>query len=308
MQHLLDQADALEELRPIKRRDQAQGADEARHEGLFAGLVSSIRPNRFFDRLAPGGQRRVEFLPQDPSRGLALARPLQQSDHERRVNVVRPGPPACGIFERGGEPIGLELMGTALRQQIGPRPQVVEQRQLQRARPGPQLAHRQRRDGLECRDEPVQALRIQAAGAAPDQLERHRVDAWKPGELVGRDPRQPPVERRRQIVADVAGGRRDDVEVVEQPLGRRRRLLAGRASSVRATYTPRKACMCPSRRRRCAAPLTRPRMVTVSSAARRRACSSSGSIPSSSIPPSANGPAVVSSPTACRMILLKWPS
>ncbi len=72
----------------------------------------------------------------------------------------------------------------------------------------------------------MQALRIEAAGAAPDELEGHRVDAGESGELVGRDPGQPPIERGRQIVADVAGGGRDDVEVVEQPLGGGRRLLA----------------------------------------------------------------------------------
>ena len=59
-----------------------------------------------------------------------------------------------------------------------------------------------------------------------DQLERHRVDARQAGELVGGDPRQPPEERRRQIVMDVAQRGDDDVEVVEQPLGRGRRGFA----------------------------------------------------------------------------------
>ena len=113
-----------------------------------------------------------------------------------------------------------------VRQHVGARAQVLDERQLERARPRPQLAHRQRRDRLEGGDEPVQALRVETAGAAADQLEGQRIDARQSGEFVGRDPGQPPIERGRQIVADVAGGGRDDVEVVEQPLGGGRRLLA----------------------------------------------------------------------------------
>ena len=53
-----------------------------------------------------------------------------------------------------------------------------------------------------------------------------RVDARQAGELVGRDDWQPLEERGRQIVLDVARGGGDDVEVVEQPFGGRRPLLA----------------------------------------------------------------------------------
>ena len=75
-------------------------------------------------------------------------------------------------------------------------------------------------------DEPLQPLRIEAAGAATDELERHRVDARRAGELVGGDDWKAPVERARQIVPDVARRRRNQVEVVEQPFGCRRPLLA----------------------------------------------------------------------------------
>ena len=62
-------------------------------------------------------------------------------------------------------------------------------------------------------------LGFEAARARADQLERERVDAGQAGELVGRDAGQPPEERRREIVMDIARGGRDDVEVVEQPFG-----------------------------------------------------------------------------------------
>ena len=72
----------------------------------------------------------------------------------------------------------------------------------------------------------MQALRIESAGAGADQLERHRVNPRHAGELVGGDPRQPPEERRRQVVMDVAQCGNDHVEVVEQPFCRRRRGFA----------------------------------------------------------------------------------
>ena len=86
------------------------------------------------------------------------------------------------------------------------------------------------------RDEPLQPLRVETAGAGSDQLERQRIDARQPGEFVGGDARQPPEERRRQIVMDVARGGRDDVEVVEQPFGGRRHRLAARIVRERRVH------------------------------------------------------------------------
>ena len=180
--------------------------------------------------------------------------------------------------------------GAARRDAVGPRAHVLDERQLQRARPRPELADGQGRHRLEGRDEAVQPLSVEPARAAPDQLEGQRVDARQPGELVRRDRRKAPKERGWQVVVDVAGGRRDDVKVVEQPLGRW--CDAGsprRTSSASATYTSRSARMCSFSRRRCAPPLPPRRRASERRAARCLACSSSNSIPSSSSPPAAGG-------------------
>ena len=79
---------------------------------------------------------------------------------------------------------------------------------------------------LEGGDETLQALCVDPAGAGPHQLDGQRVDARQAGELVRGDSRQPLEIRRRQVVLDVAGRGRDDVEIVEQPFGRRRDGLA----------------------------------------------------------------------------------
>ena len=125
-------------------------------------------------------------------------------------------------FDGSGQPIRRESVRAAGCELVRSHAQVVEERELQRARPGPELAHREGRHRLEGADEPLKPLRFEPAGADSDQLERERVRAREPGELVGGDARQPLEERGREIVMDVARGGRDDVEVVEQPFGRRR--------------------------------------------------------------------------------------
>jgi hypothetical protein len=62
LQHLFDEADALEKFTPVERRDQAQAADEIRHAGLFGGLSPSFGANRVFNRRAARRQRLLEML------------------------------------------------------------------------------------------------------------------------------------------------------------------------------------------------------------------------------------------------------
>ena len=72
----------------------------------------------------------------------------------------------------------------------------------------------------------MQPLRVETPGAMADELEGHRIDAWKAGELVGGDAGQALVELGGEVVTDVACRCRDDVEVVEEPLGSRGSLFA----------------------------------------------------------------------------------
>ena len=68
LQDLLDEADALEELAPVERRNQAEAADQVGHERLFGRLVLPFRSDRVLDRLAARGQRRVELAGAAPPR------------------------------------------------------------------------------------------------------------------------------------------------------------------------------------------------------------------------------------------------
>jgi len=61
MEHLFDETDALEELAPVKRRDEAQTADQAGHRRLFRRLMSPLRGDRLFNGVAAGGERIFEI-------------------------------------------------------------------------------------------------------------------------------------------------------------------------------------------------------------------------------------------------------
>jgi hypothetical protein len=103
---------------------------------------------------------------------------------------------------------------------------VVDQRQLEHARPGPQLADAQRCHGLERVHEPVEPLRVEACVAVAEQFHRHREHTRSPRAPAHGELGQLAVVTRRQVAADLAQLPFDQVEVVEQPLGRRRTSLA----------------------------------------------------------------------------------
>jgi hypothetical protein len=74
LEHLLDEAHALEELRPIEGRDEAQAAHQAGHERLLGGFMAAFRPDRLVEALTPRDQRGIQLLAQDARGESLLAR------------------------------------------------------------------------------------------------------------------------------------------------------------------------------------------------------------------------------------------
>ena len=64
LEHLLDQADALEELAPVERGDEAEAGDQVGHARLLGGLVLPVDADRVLHRLAPARQHLVELAVQ----------------------------------------------------------------------------------------------------------------------------------------------------------------------------------------------------------------------------------------------------
>ena len=90
LQHLLDQAHALEELTPVEGRNQAQAANQVRHAGLFRGLVLAFGADGALDGLTPLGQGQVELAMQCRCRRAVRARALEQARNEPMVDVLGP--------------------------------------------------------------------------------------------------------------------------------------------------------------------------------------------------------------------------
>ena len=229
LQHLLDQADALEELAPVERADEAQAGDEIGDGGLLGRLLLPVDPDGVLHRFAAVRQQRVELPVHGRSNRAKRARASKEPGDERRVHVFRPDADAVGHrLDRRRQAIGGDAMRPCLGQHVAALAEVIDEGQLQHAGPGPELADGERRNRLECGDEPLQPLRVEPARTRADELDRQRVDTRQTGKLVGGHARQALEVRRRQVVVDVAGRRRHHVEVVEQPFRcGRHRLLEG---------------------------------------------------------------------------------
>ena len=88
------------------------------------------------------------------------------------------------------------------------------------ARPCPQLADRQRGGRLKRRHEATKAIGFEPAPAAANELQGHRGDAGGAGQLLRGNLREPPIVGGGEVVVDGTSSRGDEMEVVEQPLGR----------------------------------------------------------------------------------------
>jgi hypothetical protein len=96
VEHLLDEADAFEELTPVERRNQAEATNQVGDAGLFGRLVLAFRSNRVLGRLASRGQRRLELAVQPRRRGAEGARALKQARGKRVMTCAGQSWVRCG--------------------------------------------------------------------------------------------------------------------------------------------------------------------------------------------------------------------
>ena len=111
-------------------------------------------------------------------------------------------------------------------------PEVLDEEDPQRDRNRPELADRERLHALVGAHEADERLGIEVAVGVRDERPGQTEDSRVPGERPARELRQQAIEAARQVVADLADLLFDDVEVVDEPLGRRRDgpLLADRVA------------------------------------------------------------------------------
>ncbi len=230
-QGLVDEADALDELRPVEPRDQAHARDHVPDGHVHRGLPLVLQADGLLGRGALRRQELLEALECRRHGRVLVAQSLEELDHAGR-RQLRPGEPAQGRARGLGfpgteaeeavrkfvrllasDPAGDDLLGQAS--------QVLDEQDAQSDGDGPQLAEGQRLHPLVRGDQTTEAVGVEAAVGVGDVGPRQAEDARIALERAVRELGELPVVARRQVIPDLAELLLDDVEVVDQPLRRR---------------------------------------------------------------------------------------
>ncbi len=266
-QRLLDRRQRLDEVAPVHRAEHAQAADAVGHRHLVGRLLLALGVHQLLDRRAALAEALLQPGQRQRQRGaLALQAARELGDEggaERRLGARHVGDEQDELARRllGG----LEHAAGPLRGEVAvgepggdaraDAAQVLDQRQPEHDRHRPQLAEAQRLQALVGADEARQRAARDAPVAVRHHLQRERVDARLAGlrgvrrragvhaapaagagGLVGQGVRRRRVAEQARQLAAVAPGQvapggahllLDQVEVVEQPLGRRRHAALG---------------------------------------------------------------------------------
>ena len=225
LENLLDEADALHRAAPVVAGAKAKAGDGVGERHLRRGLGLLLGEDQVLDGATLRAQALLEARSQLPGARAELAHAREQLDHECRRQLARQRP-EVGVaalgFERGDERVGAPT-GLAARQHlVGQAPHVLDQGGLERARPGPDLADAERRHGLVRREEALESLHVEPRVAVAQELHGEQVDPRRRARSGRGDQRKLAVVGRRQVPAQLGHLGLDQVEVVEQPLGRGR--------------------------------------------------------------------------------------
>ena len=217
-QRALHEADALDEVAPVDFGAQPQGGDGIGDGDLRDTLPLMLRPDRILGRHSARLEVGIQRALQQRYRTTVFARPLEELHDGREVDVR--GPRHRSRSLRPVEECVGERPSLAGAQDFdGQAAQILDQRQCQHAGPRPELANCERRHSLVGVDERLEPRLVDPAVAVPHQLDRHRVDSGQADVLPRRQRRQLPVVRPGQVAADLDNLRRDQMKVVEKPLG-----------------------------------------------------------------------------------------
>jgi hypothetical protein len=225
VEDLLHLAHPLEIEGPVEGRAEPQARDRVPDGGQGRRLLLVFRADGVLGREVVEREPVVDEAVQCGGVGAVLAEVAEQLHHVRggrlgrhRREDARPFP----LVPPGEELVGRHPRGAGMEDIVGDAPEVFEESDPKHAGPGPQLADGERREGLVGEDEAGEAVEVEVAFAVSDELEGHDVDAGRALELAGSQLRQLEIVGPRKVAEDFQLLALDQVEVVEQPFGRRR--------------------------------------------------------------------------------------
>ena len=214
-QRLVDQADALEELRPVDVRHQPHAGDDVAHRDVRGALALVF----FLHQLLGAGLLFVELLlePHQRRRDLRIliAQPMHELHGERRAasagDLRSPARSASGSTcwpftpsRRSASASASCRASAAGDDALRDAPQVLDQHDAQRDGHRPELADRERLDALVGAHETPQGLGFEAAVGVRDECPGDAEHARKAGERSGGELGQLAVEA---AAADPRGSR-----------------------------------------------------------------------------------------------------
>ena len=231
-EHLVDQADALEELRPVERGHQPHAHDDVPHGHVHRGLPLLLDQDDLVGGRPLTGQALVQPEQRRGDRGILIAQPLDELHRERRhqPSVLERGEGrrhrlhgrALQSKEIVGERVGRLACRSPADDGLGQASQILDEQDPQGDRDRPQLSDRQRLHALVGVHEPAERLGIEAAVRMGDERPGDAVHARVAGQRPLGQFGELAVKTGRQVVADLAQLFVHDVEVVDQPFRRRR--------------------------------------------------------------------------------------
>ena len=183
----LDDADALDEDRPVARRHQPHRRDDVADGELVRGFALMLAPEDRLGRVALRLERPMQRLPGGRRGRRLIAQPLQQLDDEGggQPLVLRESSAQQLVDHPAGHraSIGASAMRSPQRRAssrlrlaaehvFGPPAQLVDQRDPQHDRDRPELADVEHRAALIGADVADQRLQVEAAGRVQDQVAR----------------------------------------------------------------------------------------------------------------------------------------
>ena len=209
-------------LAPVEGRAQTEASHDVgdRHLGGWLGLM--IGSNRIFGRHLGSGQ---VFFDDRADRGKAkaiFAHVLKKVDHARRVERLRQRWRHSGRLELRHDGVGGRSRTAGLEDLFRKPPEILDEGQPQDAGPGPEFTDGERGHRLIAVHEAQQLRSVQSAVTVPDEFQRHRVDAGVAGALPRGQSGQLVIVRAREILPNAEDLGRDEMEMIEKPLGCRR--------------------------------------------------------------------------------------
>jgi hypothetical protein len=233
-QRRVDQTDLLEQLSPVHRGDQPHAGDDVAHGDVHRPLAVMFGAHGAVAIRALAAQAILEPEQRRRHARILVAQTLDELRHEggrqRRLALGTQLLHRRRIAARREQAVGDRVRraprGTARHDGLGGAAQILDQDDAQRDRHRPELADLERLHRLIGLHEARQQLRIETAVRMRDEGPGETEDAGVAGERAVGELRQLSVIAGRQVGADLADLLLDDVEVVDQPFGRRRDLGA----------------------------------------------------------------------------------